>query len=71
MLRGPMYAGGAWHTKELVPIEDKAVHDSQLENGLTKDVLGHLQSGAAYHACSARMHESDIGVGISQCVHVA
>ena len=28
VLGGPMDAGGAWHTKQLVPIEDKTIHHS-------------------------------------------
>lgn len=65
VLGGPMDAGGAWHTKQLIPVEDKTIHHSQLEDALTNDVLGDLQP-AAYLTHSDTTHNS-VGADMLQC----
>lgn len=66
MLRGPVYGGGAWHTKELVPKEHQGIHHPQLENTLTQDVLGHLHPHAAVEVhCINQMYVAYCSVDVS------
>ena len=43
MLRGPLNTVCIGHVKNLVPMSNQAIHDCQLKQALSYNVLGHLQ----------------------------